>query len=267
MCAIHLIPDPERLDQSAALAEEYGAFFEYNDFYEPAVLDDPAECARRIRRYEALGRDRSLDTVHGAFLDVTVHSSDPRIRRVSEQRVRQSMDIARSLGVRGIVFHTGTIPNFRSGYYSRGWLERNHAFWTEICGEYPELEVLMENMFDMEYTLLASLSPLMAGSKNFGVCLDYAHARVFGGDPDQWLMALAPYVRHMHINDNDGLDDQHRAVGDGVIDWQRFDRCVSKAGIRPSVLVETRSLELQRKSLQFMQANGIYPFTKGDNEC
>ena len=41
MGALYLIPDPLRLRESLALAAEYGARLEYNDFYAPALLDDP----------------------------------------------------------------------------------------------------------------------------------------------------------------------------------------------------------------------------------
>ena len=267
MGTLYLIPDPERLWESAALAEDFGACFEYNGFYDPDVLDDPEECERRINLYKTLGRERSRDTLHGAFYSIAVESEDPLIRRISEKRVRQSMDAARALGVRGVVFHTGTIPNFRNAEYREVWLKRNRLFWQEICREYPETEILMENMFDMEPGFLLALAAEMAEDTNFGICLDYAHAQVFGGDPVKWLAETAPYVRHMHINDNNGLEDQHLAVGDGVIDWETYDRCVRGAGIAPSVLVETRSLERQGRSIKFMQERGIYPFPKGESRC
>ena len=257
---LYIIPDPERIEDSLALAVRWGAHFEYNDFFDMALADDPRFLEDRIAFYKSLDRDRSRDTLHGAFLDVTVHSDDPRIRRVSEERVRQSMDTARKLGVRGVVFHTGLIANYHSPYYDSAWLDRNRSFWTDICAEYPEIEVYMENMFDSEPDRLMRLAELMRDTGNFGVCLDAAHARVFGGGIDGWFAALAPYVRHMHVNDNDGRDDLHDAVGDGVIDWAAFDRAVAENNIAPSVLIETSSIEKQRRSLEYMEERGIYPF-------
>lgn len=263
MGAIHLIPDPDRLTESCALAEQADACFEYNDFYIPSLLDDPAALDERIRLYKGLSRDRSRDTLHGAFLDVTVHSDDPRIREVSALRVRQSLDIAGRLGLRGAVFHTGLIANFRSPAYREGWLYRNRTFWAEICEAYRPMEVFLENMFDTEPDSLAALGEAMQDVPNFGLCLDYAHAQVFGSIEDDWIGRLAPYIRHMHINDNDGFDDLHDAVGDGVIDWRRFSRRMREAGTDCSVLIETRSIEKQRRSLRFIRGNGIYPFAEG----
>ena len=260
MSAVHIIPDPARLEESLALAEYWDAGFEYNDFCEPRLLDDETAFRARIGLYRSMDRDRSRDTLHGAFLDVTVHSDDPLIRRVSEKRVLQSMEAARALGVRGVVFHTGLIPNFRSSFYTKNWLDRNRLFWSDICGRYPEIGVWMENMFDMDPLLLLALAESMGDDANFGICLDYAHALVFGGDPALWLACLAPYVRHMHINDNDGQDDLHDAVGDGIIDWVCFDRALREKGITPSVLIETKDLRKQRASLEYMRERRIYPF-------
>ena len=269
MAAIHLIPDPARLEQSVQLAQEFGACFEYNDFYDPALLEDERRLRERMDLYLALDRDRSLDTLHGAFFDVTVHSDDPRIRQASELRVRQSMDAARALGVRGVVFHTGLIPNFKNPYYLQNWANHNERFWTAICGEYTGIQVFIENMFDTDPACMAELARRMEAVSNFGLCLDYAHAQVFGGDPQSWVEQLGPYVRHMHVNDNDGTDDQHAAVGSGAIDWMRFTQLLANHGLRPSVLVEVKDLDSQRRSLEFMREAGVYPFDaeRGEDAC
>jgi hypothetical protein len=114
MHRIYIIPDRTNISESLRLAETYNACFEYQDFFLPHVLDDEQTKNEWISFYRALPRDRSQDMLHGAFLDVTVHSADKYIRMVSEHRIRQSLDIARALQIRGAVFHTNTIPNFKS---------------------------------------------------------------------------------------------------------------------------------------------------------
>ena len=41
MKQLYLVPDIQDMEHSIQLAREYGCAFEYNDFYAPAVLDDP----------------------------------------------------------------------------------------------------------------------------------------------------------------------------------------------------------------------------------
>ncbi len=79
---------------------------------------------------------------------------------------------------------------------------------------------------------------------------------------DEWVKTLAPYIRHMHINDNDLENDLHLPVGEGRLDWQEFDRLVRKYRIEAPVLVEVNGYEAQRKSLEYMRCSGIYPMSK-----
>lgn len=257
---VYLIPDRNRMEESMALAKKYGAYFEYNDFYSPTVLEDVEKIEELITFYKELDRDRSKDTLHGAFLDVTIHSDDPVIRAASEHRVRQCMQIADRLGIRGVIFHTNTIPNFRVDYYQKNWVARNATFWHQILKEFPNLYVFIENMFDEEPELLAQLAIRMENEDRFGICFDYAHAQVFGYDIDDWMEQLGRYVKHMHINDNNLVADLHQSVGSGQIDWNIFNMKMLENEMNVSVLIEVKDLEVQKKSLEYMQEKGIYPY-------
>ncbi len=225
-------------------------------------MENPGKQKEIIADYGKFRHDFSQDTMHGAFLDVTIHSDDPRIKEVSMLRVRQSMETAKRMGVKGVVFHTGRLAGFRVSNYLRNWCDRNAAFFTEIAAEYPDQQIYMENMFDEAPDILAGLAERMKDIENFGICLDYAHAMLSKCPGDEWVRTLAPYIRHMHINDNDLENDLHLPVGDGRLDWQEFDRLVRKYRIEAPVLVEVNGYEAQRKSLEYMRRSGIYPMSK-----
>jgi len=257
---IYLIPDRNRIEESMELARKYSAGFEYNDFFNPMVLEDEEKIEELITFYKGLDRDRSKDTLHGAFLDVTIHSDDPVIRKTSERRVRQCMEIADRLGIRGVIFHTNTIPNFRVDFYQKNWVARNEQFWRQILNEFPNLSVFIENMFDEEPDLLAQLAVKMQEEEQFGICFDYAHAQVFGYDIDDWVEQLGKYVKHMHINDNNLVADLHQSVGSGQIDWNVFNEKLQEKQIKASVLVEVKEIEAQKQSLEYMKDHKIYPY-------
>lgn len=258
-----IIPDLTRMDESFALAEEYGCAFEYNDFYLPAVLEDENRQKELIAAYRSVRTDFSRDTLHGAFFDVTVHSDDPAIREISRRRVRQSMDIAQALGVRGVVFHTGRLYGFRTTYYLEHWKKENREFFCKIAGEYPDIELYMENMFDEAPDVLAQFAGLMQDTRQFGVCLDYAHAALTQVGLDVWVSELAPYIRHIHINDNDLQSDLHLPVGAGRIDWEFYRTLMSEKRIDCPVLVEVRDIGKQRSSLQYMEQHRMLPSVVG----
>ncbi len=248
---LEIIPDRYNIDKSFDLAEKYGVSFEYNDFMTPDVLDNQGEIDERINMYLSHKLPEN-STIHGAFLDITVFSSDRRIYEASDYRVRQSIEIGKKLGASGIVFHTNYIANFILESYRRDWVKKNTEYWKEKISQYPGINIYIENMFDTDPVLLYELGECMKDEKNFGVCLDYAHASCMSEVPtEKWAEALSPYVRHMHINDNDFVHDLHLPLGEGDIDWRKFSELYRKYFSGSSILIEHTDVKKQEKSIKF----------------
>lgn len=258
MSQIYIIPKIETLEESCSLAEEWGVLFEYNDFYLPDMLDDEKGMQRRIKEYKAIGRDTSKDTLHGAFFDVTIHSSDSKIRELSRNRVCQSMNAAEQLGVRAVIFHTNFIPGFDLKSYKDMWIEVNCQFWEEMLLKYPSQCIYLENMFDQTPELLAELAKRMKHNR-FGVCFDYAHGAVSATPLEEWVHVLAPYIKHIHINDNDHRQDLHLAMGEGKINWNQYQEQMIKYHVDASVVIEVSGIDKQKVSLDYMKKKGLYP--------
>jgi sugar phosphate isomerase/epimerase len=266
MSKLYIIPDALHIEESLALAERYGAYFEYNDFYIPEVYENETRVDALIELYKSLPRDRSLDTLHGAFLDVTVHSADSEIRAVSDKRIRQSMDIARRLGACAVIFHTNLIANFKTQSYIDGWISKNAAYWRALSSEYPDTKIYIENMFDSDPTPLKKLMESVSDVPNIRACFDFAHAAVFGNDVKEWADAILPYAEHVHINDNDGVADLHLEIGTGMLDYAPLCRALAESKASPSVLIEMRDASAQARSIEYMQKNHMYPFEKRAQE-
>ncbi len=259
MKGLYLIPDRTNLEESLRLTKKYQANFEYNDFFMAAVLDDRRKQLEIIDTYAKVRSDFSKDTMHGAFLDVTVHSSDAKIREVSELRVRQSLDIAKEMGLRGAVFHTNRLYGFKDAIYLKNWIEVNERFYKRICEEYPNQQIFMENMFDEAPDVLRMLAERMSDCPNFGICLDYAHGAISDTDVSEWMKELAPFVKHMHINDNDLKNDLHAPIGSGQLNWELFTNEIEQYKMDTTVLVEVTGIEKQKKALEYMEKKKIFP--------
>ena len=226
----------------------------------PKLLDDEWSTNKIIQTYLDTKRDCSQDTLHGAFFDICINSTDSKLFEVSNLRVHQCMDIAKKMGIKAIVFHTNYIVNFRLQSYLNSWLDRNEEYWRQIIREYPEQIIYIENMFDDSPDLLTSLAERMQDEPRFSVCLDIAHAFISGTSLDTWLKKLKPYVAHIHINDNDGIEDLHLPVGNGILNWNDFTTWGKSLKATPSILFEVRSFHDLQKSVEYMKANHIYPF-------
>lgn len=250
-----IVPDREQIEKSIRLAKQYDCSFEYNDFYLPAVLDNEMQTDEIISAYLKLKELPENCTLHGAFFDVTPFSDDPRIVEVSDLRIEQSLCTARKIGAKAVVFHTNFVPNFMVDYYCENWVERSELYWKEKLEKYSDINIYIENMFDMSYVLLEKLARRLSVYANFGVCFDYAHAHAFGDETkiEEWVKALAPYIRHVHINDNDFAADLHLALGEGRIDWKDFKYYYETYFPQASVLVEMKDLAAAEKSLEYIR--------------
>lgn len=251
-----IIPKICELETSLELARRYGLGFEFNDFFIPQILDNESELDRLIGEYKRFELPEYL-TSHGAFFDVIPFSPDEKIRAVSDLRIRQSVDAARAIGARAVVFHTNYNPFLNSEAYVKDWLERNAAYWNGILSEFSDMNIYLENMFDSSPEIMAALAERLCSNANFGICLDCAHAALTAVPQREWVEALGRYVRHIHINDNDLKSDLHLAVGDGKIDWNEFYRLYESKMNGASILIETSSLENQIKSLERLSVDGF----------
>lgn len=260
MSQLYCVPFLDELDDYVRFAQEYQAAFEYNEFYVPAIMDDPVSIQNIIRRYKSTGRDCSKDTLHGAFFDICINSGDPKIFQVSDYRVHQSMDIAQEIGVKAVIFHTNYIVNFKLKSYLETWLNLNVVYWRKILKEYPNQMIYIENMFDEAPKMLTKLAGQMEDEPRFGVCFDLAHAGISGTPVSEWFDCLRPYIVHLHINDNDGIEDLHRPVGTGEVDWESFQQIGMSLKQKPSVLIEVRNFRDLKQSVQYMKERRIYPF-------
>lgn len=256
MKQILIIPDINNIEETLKLANDYNLGFEYNDFFSPDVLDDTDRLVAICRSY----KQHSLPdytTLHGAFFDVIPFSMDKRIKEISLQRIHQSIDVARMMGAKGVVFHTNYNPFLNSTDYVESFIKQNVKIWDEILKANPGINIYLENMFDTTPDIMEGIAEGLASNQNFGICLDYAHAALSKVAPEKWTRCLGKYIKHVHINDNDLVSDLHQAWGDGKIDRQVFYDAYNTYMKDASVLIETSSYENKVKSLEVLAKEGF----------
>lgn len=246
----------DRLPEYKAISEQYNVGFEINDFYEADVLDNDEKQSQIIQQYLDVGIPEG-STMHGAFIDIAVFSDDEKIVEISRLRMRQSMEIAKRLGVHGVVFHTNCNPMLAGDSYDYKVVTKTAAYVEELLKEYPEIDIFLENMFDASPKVLLGISERLCKYLNYGVCLDYAHACISAFPMQDWVEILAPYLKHIHINDNDLKRDLHMAVGTGYIDWNQFAKYYRTHFDQCTVLVETMRPEEQIQSLNYLKAHFV----------
>lgn len=251
-----IIPDRSYLEECLELAAKYNLGFEYNDFFNPDILDDAEKLSEIMNHYKKY-KLPEYTTLHGAFFDVLPFSVDERIRRISDERIRQSLTVARQIGAGAVVFHTNYNPFLNAESYIKPWIQTNIAYWSGILEEFPDVNIYLENMFDTTPDLMVALSEALCKYSNYGVCLDYAHASLSEVAPEIWAERLGRYVKHVHINDNDLVSDLHLAWGDGKINRSHFYECCEKYMKNATILIETSSMKNKVNSLEVLKKDGF----------
>ena len=122
--------------------------------------------------------------------------------------------------------------------------------------------IYIENMFDMDDYLLKKLAIKMDNEPRFGVCLDVAHAFIGTQPLNEWFYDLSPYIRHLHINDNNGIEDSHNPVGSMDVPWNLYRDYIQSLPSEklPSVLIEVNDYDDLVSSVEYMKDNKLYPF-------
>lgn len=256
MRQVMIIPDRAHIAECLRLAEEYRLGFEYNDFFLPNVLDDKEKLEGIVAEYKQ-HKLPPYATVHGDFFDVIPFSVDAKVREISNLRIRQSIDVARRMNVSAVVFHTNYNPFLNTKEYVEGWICQNLSYWSGVLEANKDVHIYLENMFDTSPDLLKELAGGLQQYSNFGLCLDYAHAALSKVEPQEWAKQLGKYVKHVHINDNDGISDLHLAWGDGTLSHKNFYTSYEKYMEGATVLVETSSMENKVRSLEVLEKEGF----------
>ena len=160
-----------------------------------------------------------------------------------------------------VKLHNNYNPFLNSDGYIDIWLKENIKFWSEILVNNSDINIYLENMFDVTPVVLEKISKELSKYDNYGVCLDIGHVAISKASLEEWASNLGEYVKHIHINDNDLVSDLHLAWGDGKIDREVFYECYKKYMSKATVLIETSSVENSVKSIKKLCEEGFYSVT------
>ena len=104
-----------------------------------------------------------------------------------------------------------------------------------------------------------------AGETCFGFCLDTGHALLCSKDIGRLVREVGPRLSVLHLNDNDGTDDQHLMPYAGKLDWQRLFETLRDIGyagnINFEMLLGHIPASLYPDALRFISSVGRYAET------
>lgn len=160
-------------------------------------------------------------TIHAPFMDLSPGAIDTKIRQVTIDRFRQTIEYASLVNAKVVVFHSG-YEKWKYALDVNLWLQKSLETWkplNEFARDYG-IKIAIENIFEDEPSNLRLLMEEMA-SENFGVCFDTGHFNIFSNTPlTLWIESLRQHIIELHIHDNDKTFDQHLPICHGTFDFK-----------------------------------------------
>ena len=178
-------------------------------------------------------------TFHGPFMDLAPGGVDECIRKATVTRLKRTMELVRLFRPKSVVFHAG-YDDSRYHAHRDEWLSASLATWESMTRLAEEMGVVihLENVYEQTPEMIVALLDTMS-SENLGFCLDIGHMNVFGKVPlSEWLTALAPHLREVHLHDNDGRNDAHASIGSGTAPFEELFGYLRDKEIRPLFTLE-----------------------------
>ncbi len=215
-------------DNWQEIAQHYNAGIELDHFCQTDNIDGSRGEKMRLEAKEII---KTYDTrvLHAPFNELFPAAIDAKARKLAMDRFNQIADLSLKFGIKRMVVHSGYMP---FTYFKEWHIARSIEFWQEYMEDKPEdFEICIENVLDDEPYMLAEIADGV-GDKRVGLCYDVGHSNIkgkggFGGserkestDPNEWLDVLAPYLKHIHLHNNDGIRDYHweLAAREGTLD-------------------------------------------------
>ena len=203
---------------------------------------------------EALVANGRTVTVHGPFMDLSPGAADEGVRELSVSRYEETLGAALALGARCVVFHA-EYDSRRFDEDVELWLGQSMKTWPSLAkrAEAEGMVIALENIFEEEPGPLKRLVEAV-GSDSLGVCIDAGHMNIFSEAPmEEWFRVLGPYVREFHLHDNHGRFDEHLAIGEGTIDFERFFELAGKFATEPIWTLEAHDEDTLKRTLDAVQ--------------
>lgn len=159
------------------------------------------------------------------------------------------------VGCKNLVIHNFTAPRNSEFDLAEEAMAINDKLYLSLVPELlrTDVTVCLENLFGgggattvsgigsapSEAAEIIDRYNKTAGKECFGYCLDTGHMNRLRHDPRRVISILGKRIKALHIHDNAGELDQHKAPYTGTIDWKSFYTALKKIGYEGDLSFET----------------------------
>jgi sugar phosphate isomerase/epimerase len=157
-------------------------------------------------------------SIHGPTVDINIASLNEGIRAESVKQMKECIDYAENINAHAITVHAGKIgrnePRLR-----KAALEIACESISELVDYSKNIIISVENMPVRQSFLGNKIEELEMFKSECGCrfTIDLGHGNTTGNNNE--LLDLKD-ITYCHLNDNDGIKDQHIPLGDGTLNLE-----------------------------------------------
>jgi sugar phosphate isomerase/epimerase len=162
-----------------------------------------------------------------------------RLRQAAIESAVDTFEAFATLGAQWVNVHIAFTSALFPNEQWREWNRESFAALAERAVPYG-LRVMVEHPSRASLGV-SDIKAILEADERLGFHLDVGHANVGGDKLEGLLKALGSRMAHIHLSDNRGKSDDHRALGDGFINWPRAIGLIRQTGYDSTITVEVQS--------------------------
>jgi sugar phosphate isomerase/epimerase len=214
--------------------------------------------------------------IHSVTCGVNVAWTNSGMRQESLRQIKESIEFAHDVGAELLIVHPGwkDLIGYRHPEEAYALAIEGHQELAEAAATYG-IRIGIENMPPRwtSFCIDAEGAKTMIQTvdrENVGLTLDIGHANLVGVNAiEAFITTLSAKIFLIHVHDNDGKGDEHKAIGEGTIDFPKLIDLLVQTGINAPLCIESSSLDDLIKSKanleQFLIMSG--PKASPQNNC
>lgn len=186
---------------------------------------------------------------HAPSSDLRLGSYNLGIRLESIRQISRSIELVAGYA-NYLTIHSGFFPQYRS----MGELERVMQSLNKLLylAREANLTLCIENIHENSINQMQDYINLSDG-ETLKITLDLAHISLYGNYRHvSALFVLKPFIKNIHISDNDGKSDLHLAIGSGVLDFKAAFEFLKQQQYSGCITIEALSFEDALRSRDYL---------------
>lgn len=213
-----------------------------------------------LRRFTA----RVPVSIHALYLELNAGSANPRVRQVTLEELRRSVEFAAAIGPGTVVtVHPGDSAEAPEGLFPA--VRRNTV---DVLREVVDLarrrgvRVSIENRGQVKRSMykygrsLGELSELRGHlGDDVKYTVDVGHLTFVGQEPQEFVELLgAANITLAHVHNNWGREDEHGATPNGLINYEAFLQAYYSSNWSFPLVIEVKAMPALLQSIEHLSS-------------